>query len=92
MKYTAKIGGSVIESIWHAVGHKSRIRLLGHISESINTNFLSSIDVFGFPSVNSFKGLGITLVEGNSLGNSSSYKKFIERWRASKARWTCVVC
>ena len=77
MKYTVKIGGSVIESIWHAVGHESRIRLFGHISESKTTNFLSSIDVFGFPWVNSFKGLGITLVEGNSLGNSSSYKQFI---------------
>lgn len=77
MKYTAKIGGSVIESIWHTVGHESRIRLLGHISESKTTNFPSSIDVFGFPSVNSFKGFGITLVEGNVLGNSSSYKKFI---------------
>jgi hypothetical protein len=77
MKYTAKIGGSVIESIWHAVGHESRIRLLGHISESKTTTFLSSIDVFGFPSVNSFQGLGITLAEGNSLGNSSTYKKFI---------------
>lgn len=40
MKYTAKIGGSVIESIWHAVGHESRIRLLGHISESKTTTFL----------------------------------------------------
>ena len=61
-------GGSDIEPIKHAIGDDSRIRLLGHIPESEIADFYASIDVFVFPSINSFEAFGIAQVEAIMLG------------------------
>jgi hypothetical protein len=61
-KYTSRIGGSVIESIRHAVGYKSSIRLLGHVPEWKTADIYCSISVFVFPPFNSFKSFTIVQV------------------------------
>jgi glycosyltransferase involved in cell wall biosynthesis len=67
-KYTSRIGGSVIESIRHAVGYTSRIRLLGHVPKLKTADFYSSTNVFVFPPVNSFEPFAIVRLEIIILG------------------------
>lgn len=61
-------GGSVMSGLSARISDDPRIRILGFLSDDRLGDLYASIDVFAFPSINSFEAFGITQVEAMRAG------------------------
>jgi glycosyltransferase involved in cell wall biosynthesis len=61
-------GPSVIEQLRELAAGDSRIEFLGYLDEADVPDFLASLDVLAFPSINSLEAFGIVQLEAISAG------------------------
>ena len=66
--YDEVAGASLIDDLRARAGGDSRIAFLGFLADDDVADYLASLDVFAFPSVNSLEAFGITQLEAISAG------------------------
>lgn len=66
--YAQGAGPTVIDDLRRLAGGDERIRFLGYLADDQVADFLASLDVFAFPSVNALEAYGIAQLEAISAG------------------------